>query len=186
MAGKSAALAQPDLSGLGGLLDSLAPEPATPVNSILIPVLQAVQERYGWLPREALERVSRRFRIPLSRIYGVVTFYAQFYLEPRGKHTVRVCRGTACHVRGASSVLSTVEQVLGVADGETTPDLLFSIETVACLGTCFLAPVMMIDENYYGKLDAAKVRKVFKEYKKGQRARKEPAGRKKYSRTVEQ
>lgn len=176
MAGKSAALAQPDLSGIGELLDSLAPDAATPVDSILIPVLQAIQGRYGWLPREAMERVSSRYQIPLSKIYGVVTFYAQFYLEPRGKHTVRVCRGTACHVRGASSVLSTVEQVLGVADGETTPDLLFTIETVACLGTCFLAPVMMIDENYYGMLDAAKVRKVFKEFKKGRTAEKQPAG----------
>ena len=161
--------AQPDLSDMNELLETFSREPDTPRSSILIPVLQALQERYGWLPKEILERVSSHFHIPLSRVYGVVTFYAQFYLEPRGRHTVRVCRGTACHVRGASNVMLTVEQVLGVGDGQTTPDLEFTLETVACLGTCFLAPVMMIDENYYGKLDSAKVRKVFDEYRGGRK-----------------
>ncbi len=156
-----------DLAGIDELLESYSPAPGAPLMSMLIPALQGIQGRYGWLPPEALQKVSEKLRLPLSKIYGVVTFYAQFYLEPRGRHTVRVCRGTACHVRGASTALSTVEQVLGIRDGETTPDLEFTIETVACLGTCFLAPVMMIDENYYGKLDAAKVRKVFKEFREG-------------------
>jgi NADH-quinone oxidoreductase subunit E len=160
----STAVSNLDLTDLGELLESFSPGPGVDGSSVLIPVLQGIQARYGWLPEQALAGVSRRYSIPLSQIYGVVTFYAQFYLEPRGKHTVRVCRGTACHVRGASSVLSTVEQVLGVGDGETTLDLNFSVETVACLGTCFLAPVMMIDENYYGKLTPAKVRRVFDEF----------------------
>ncbi len=162
----AASVKQPDLSGLDELLESFSLEPGSTQRSVLIPVLQAIQERYGWLPKDALRRVSEHFGIPLSNIYGVVTFYAQFYLAPRGRHTVRCCRGTACHVRGASIVLSTIEQVLGVGDGETTPEMAFTVETVACLGTCFLAPVMMIDENYYGKLDAKKVRQVFKEFRK--------------------
>lgn len=153
-----------NIEDLDDLLDSFSPDKGIPRGSVLIPVLQAIQERHGWLPEEALRQVGQRFGIPLSNIYGVVTFYAQFYLEPRGRHTVRVCRGTACHVRGASNVLSTVEQVLGISDGETTPDLQFTVETVACLGTCFLAPVMMIDEEYYGKLDPGKVRRVFEEF----------------------
>jgi NADH-quinone oxidoreductase subunit E len=160
----TATAAKQDISGIDELLDSFSPTAGVPRRSILIPLLQAIQGRFGWLPPEALERVSSRFRIPLSSIYGVVTFYAQFYLEPRGRHIVKCCRGTACHVRGATNVLSTIEQVLSISDGETTPDMQFSVETVACLGTCFLAPVMMIDENYYGKLDSAKVRKVFKEF----------------------
>jgi NADH-quinone oxidoreductase subunit E len=176
---------EPDLSGIDELLDSFLLEPGTPQKSILIPVLQAVQARCGYLPPEALRCVAAHFNIPLSSIYGVVTFYAQFYLEPRGRHTVRVCRGTACHVRGASNILSTIEQVLGVSDGETTPDLEFTIETVACLGTCFLAPVMMIDENYYGKLNSGKVRKVFEEFSgRGEpRSRKSP-GRKRKSKSA--
>jgi NADH-quinone oxidoreductase subunit E len=170
MPGESTATADIDLSGLDELLDTFIPSGTTPNSSLLIPVLQSVQERYGWLSSETLERVSSRLQIPLSQVYGVVTFYAQFYLEPRGRHTVRCCRGTACHVRGASNVLATIEQVLGVSDGETTPDLEFTVETVACLGTCFLAPVMMIDENYYGKLDSARVRSVFEEYRRAEEA----------------
>lgn len=171
--------ADTDISDIDKLLEGFSPAPGVPSMSMLIPVLQGVQERYGWLPPEALEKVAKKLKLPLAKIYGVVTFYAQFYLEPRGRHTVRVCRGTACHVRGASTVLSTVEEVLGVADGETTPDLMFTIETVACLGTCFLAPVMMIDENYYGKLDAARVRKVFKEFQEGGEEKKAKATSKK-------
>ena len=101
--------------------------------------------------------VSRGLDLPMSRVYGVVTFYSQFYLTRRGRHTVRVCRGTACHVRGGKSVLDTVKDYLGLEDGETSPDFSFSLETVACLGTCFLAPVMMVDKSYYGKLVGPKV-----------------------------
>lgn len=130
----------------------------------LIPLLQEAQEIYGYLTEEVLTAISRGLKIPLSRIYGVVTFYAQFYLTPRGRHTVRVCRGTACYVRGGRSILNTVKENLGIEEGETTKDFNFSLETVACLGTCFLAPVMMVDRNYYGKLIPQKVASIVRQY----------------------
>jgi len=132
--------------------------------SNLIGVLQDVQESFGYLPAAALAEISRRSGIPLARIYGVVSFYAQFYTEPRGRHTIRCCRGTACHVKGTRRILSAVERTLGVADGETTPDLLFYLETVACLGTCFLAPAMMIDDQYFGKLTPQRVESILRSY----------------------
>lgn len=135
-------------------------------DGVLIPVLQEAQSVYGYLPKEVLNYIGKGLKIPLSRVYGVVTFYAQFYLTPRGRHTVRVCRGTACHVRGGRSILNTVKQNLGIEDGETTPDLNFSLETVACLGTCFLAPVMMVDRNYYGKLIPQRVPSIIQPYAK--------------------
>jgi NADH-quinone oxidoreductase subunit E len=131
----------------------------------LIGLLQEVQERFGYLPREALSEISHRTRIPLSRIYGVVTFYAQFYTEPRGRHTVRCCRGTACHVKGAGRALEAVKKQLGIEEGETTEDMVFYLETVACLGTCFLAPVMMIDNQYFGLLTPQKAERVLRSYR---------------------
>ena len=118
----------------------------------LIPLLQQIQDEYGYLPASVLEEVSERTGIPTSRIYGVITFYAQFSLEPRGRNTVRCCRGTACHVRGSKAVREAVAGALGVGEGETRADHQFSFETVACLGTCFLAPVMMVNERYFGLL----------------------------------
>jgi len=132
----------------------------------LIPILQEAQGIYGYLPEPVLACISRQLRVPFSRVFGVVTFYAQFYLTPRGRHTVRVCRGTACHVRGGRAILNTVKENLGVEDGETTPDLNFSLETVACLGTCFLAPVMMVDRSYYGKLIPQRVSSIIQPYAK--------------------
>jgi NADH-quinone oxidoreductase subunit E len=131
----------------------------------LIGALQEVQSRFGYLPRAALEKISRRTRIPLSRIYGVVTFYAQFYTEPRGRHTILCCRGTACHVKGAPRVLEAIERQLGVREGESTPDLTFYLGTVACLGTCFLAPVMMIDHEYFGQLTLQKIETILRDYR---------------------
>jgi NADH:ubiquinone oxidoreductase subunit E len=141
-----------DLSKVEEILQSHGKEEAS-----LIPVLQQVQEKFGYLPEEVLVAVGRGLNVPLSRIYGVVTFYSQFYLTRRGKHTVKVCRGTACHVKGGKSVINAAKGFLGLEDGETTADFNFSLETVACLGTCFLAPVMMVDRTYYGKLVAQKV-----------------------------
>jgi NADH-quinone oxidoreductase subunit E len=126
----------------------------------LIPILQKTQDIYGYLPAEALAEISRATRIPLSKVYGVVTFYAQFSLVPKGKHTVRVCRGTACHVRGGKSVLTTAKRVLGVGDGETTEDMMFTLETVACLGACALAPVAVVDGTYYGKVTAQRMEQI--------------------------
>lgn len=132
--------------------------------SNLIAVLQDVQERIGYLPRFSLEEISLRTGIPLSRVYGVVSFYAQFYTEPHGKHTIRCCRGTACHVKGAPRVLDSVERILGITEGQTTDDLAFYLETVACLGTCFLAPAMMISDQYFGKLTPQRVERILRSY----------------------
>ena len=130
----------------------------------LIPVLQEAQEIYGYLTEEVLDYIGKRLHIPTSRIFGVVTFYAQFYRTPRGRHTVRVCRGTACHVRGGKHVLRAVQQHLGIGENETTPDFKFTFETVACLGACALSPVLLVDKNYYGKLTPGKVEQVLKQY----------------------
>jgi len=138
------------------VLDSLGLSPG--VN--LIGVLQEVQERFGYLPPAALEQIARLTRTPLSRVYGVVSFYAQFYTEPRGRHTVRACRGTACHVRGGKKVIQAIEGLLGIGDGQTTEDMMFSFETVACLGACALSPVMVIDGAYYGKTTPRRAEEV--------------------------
>jgi NADH-quinone oxidoreductase E subunit len=130
----------------------------------MIPILQEAQEVYGYLSEELLAAIGKRLRIPLSRIYGVVTFYAQFYTTPRGRYTVRVCRGTACHVRGGKNVLKAVQRHLGIGEGETTADFKFTFETVACLGACALSPVLLVNKNYYGKLTPAKVEQVLKQY----------------------
>ena len=142
------------------LLDELNVSP----ESNLIGLLQDVQGRIGYLPPAALEQISRRTKIRLSRVYGVVSFYAQFYTEPHGRHTILCCRGTACHVKGASGVLDAIERTLEIKDGESTADLRFYLETVACLGTCFLAPVMMIDNEYFGKLTPQRVEAILKSY----------------------
>ena len=118
----------------------------------VIPVLQKAQEIYGWLPREVLEEISREMNFPLSRIYGVVTFYSQFYLSRRGRHIVRQCDGTACHVRGAARIIDVVENHLGIQAGETTPDYRITYEVVYCLGSCGLAPVAMVDDRVVGHL----------------------------------
>jgi len=131
----------------------------------LIGILQDVQERFGYLSAEALDEISRRTRVPLARIYGVVSFYAQFYTSPRGRHTIRCCRGTACHVKGAGRVLDAVRRTLGIDEGQTTDDMMFYLETVACVGTCFLAPVMMIDNQYFGRLTPRRVESIFESYR---------------------
>ena len=132
--------------------------------SLLIPILQETQKVYGYLPAKTLERVAEYVDVPLSHIYGLVTFYAQFYLTPRGRNTVRVCRGTACHVRGGPSILRAAEVALGIKEGETTSDFKFSLETIACFGTCFLSPVMMVNNDYYGKLLPENVDTILKQY----------------------
>ena len=131
---------------------------------VLISVLQEVQAEFGWVPRQAMERIARALNVSLGQVYGVLTFYAQFYLTPRGRNTIRVCRGTACHVRGTNANLRAVERILGIKEGETANDFKFSLETVACLGTCFLAPVMMVNRSYYGKLTPSKVETALKQY----------------------
>ena len=118
----------------------------------IIPLLQRLQDTYGYLPPDVVLKACEETTLPASRVFGVATFYSQFSLEPRGKHLVRCCRGTACHVRGGHRVQDTLEKTMGVSDGETTDDLLFSLESVACLGACALAPVMVVDKTYHGKM----------------------------------
>lgn len=130
----------------------------------LIPILQEVQETCGYLPEGILTYVSERSKVPLSKIYGIVTFYAQFYLVPRGRNTIKICLGTACHVKGAKRVLAKLEEALGIKVGGTSSDSKFTLEIVRCLGTCFLAPVMMINRDYFGKLTPDKVGKILKQY----------------------
>ncbi len=130
----------------------------------LIPIIQDAQDAIGWLPEDALLEVADHLGVPEAEVYGVVTFYAQFYLEPQGKHRVRVCRGTACHVRGSGQIRQLIESKLGVAEGETTEDLLFTLETVACVGCCALSPVMMVDDTYYGRMTPEKADTVLNTY----------------------
>ena len=130
----------------------------------LIPLLQNLQEAYGYLPPEVLTEVSQRTGIPTSRMYGVITFYAQFSIKPRGRHTVRCCTGTACHVRGGKEIGESVRHELDVEEGGTTADRRFTVESVACLGTCFLAPVMMVDNEYFGMLTPAKARAALRKF----------------------
>lgn len=128
----------------------------------LIPLLQGTQDLYGFIPREAFEKLSDRTGIPLSDMFGVATFYAQFRLSPVGKHIIKVCHGTACHVQNAKEITEALEESLGVKDGQTTDDRLFTLESVACLGCCSLAPVMMISEQTYGKLTGNEAVRIIK------------------------
>ena len=122
------------------------------VEGAAIPVLQKTQEIFGYLPAEALNRISRSLGMPLSQLYGVATFYAQFYLTRRGRHTIRVCDGTACHVRGAPKIIDALEAELGIKAGETTADYRATLEVVYCLGSCGLAPVTVIDDQVIGRM----------------------------------
>ena len=126
----------------------------------LIPILQETQEQFRYLPAEAMREIARFLRMPESTVYGVSTFYAQFKLTPLGRRIVRICRGTACHVRGAAKVLAEVEKRLGIKPGETTDDLEYTLETVACIGACALAPTMTIDNETHGKMTVKKVAEV--------------------------
>lgn len=130
----------------------------------LIPILQQIQDAYGYLPAEILSEVSKQTGLNANHMYGVATFYEQFHLEPRGRHTIKCCRGTACHVRGSRELINVLERELDVEEGQTTEDRRFTFETVACLGTCFLAPVIMINEDYYGNVKASKIKSILDRY----------------------
>jgi len=129
----------------------------------LLGLLQEIQSEFNHVPPEALSVVAQRLRVPLSQVYGVTTFYNSFSLEPRGKHTVTCCLGTACHVRGGQRIANEVQRVLGVEPGQTTEDGEFTFETVRCLGSCALAPVVMIDGRYHSKVTARKLRKLLRD-----------------------
>lgn len=130
----------------------------------LIGILQDIQARFNYLPREALVRVSERMEIPLSQVFGVATFFKAFSLTPRGRHQINVCLGTACHVRGGTRILEKLERDLKVEAGRTSEDLRFSLESVRCLGCCSLGPVVVIDDDTYGRLNQEKVSKLLDQY----------------------
>lgn len=134
------------------------------IKGALIPVLQEAQDAYGYLPKEVIQNIAEKMNIPVSQIYGVVTFYSQFHLKPRGRNIIRVCLGTACHVRGGKAILTAIEDNLHVKAGSTTPDLLFTLETVACIGACGLAPVLMINDDTYGRLTPEGIPEILSKY----------------------
>jgi NADH-quinone oxidoreductase subunit E len=129
--------------------------------SDLIPVLQEAQEKFRYLPTEVMLEIARFLRIPAGTVFGVSTFYAQFKFVPTGKRIVRVCRGTACHVRGGARILREVEKRLGIKPGENTEDMEYTLETVACIGACALAPTMTVDKETHGQMTTKKVSEVF-------------------------
>jgi len=130
----------------------------------LIAILQDIQAEHNYLPESALEEASQKLRIPLSAIYGMATFYAAFSLKPRGKHTINVCMGTACHVRGAPRVLDRAREVLKIEVGQTTSDKLFTLNTVFCLGACALGPLVVINKKYYGNLAPSDFESILKKH----------------------
>ena len=137
-------------------------------NATVVALLQAIHDEYSYLPEEALRDVSTEVDIPLSTLYSLATFYATFRLEPMGKHHVCVCMGTACHVKGAEKLVETLERDLGVARGETTSDGEYTLDTVNCLGACALAPLVVADDEYYGKMDQKTLEKVRKGLSEGE------------------
>lgn len=143
------------------ILEEMAPV----TEGAIIPLLQKIQGAYGYIPKDIVLDVARRTGLPASRMFGVATFYAQFRLKPGGRHTIRVCRGTACHVRGSKDLLDALMRRLGVEEGDTSDDGRFTIEAVACLGTCFLAPVIMVDGDYYGGMSPDKIDEVLCKYR---------------------
>lgn len=147
-----------DLSLIDGVLDEYADIPGS-----LITVLQNTQDIYGYLPKQAIEKISYRMNIAASEIMGVGTFYTQFRFQPVGKYLIMLCQGTACHVNSSQLILETIKDELHIEDGETTEDGLFSLKCVACLGCCSLSPVMMINDNTYGSLTPEKTKQILKE-----------------------
>ncbi len=172
-----------DLGRLEGHIKSLNHRLST---SDVIPLLQYTQDSYGYLPKPALELISRQTRIPMSRVFGVASFYGQFSFIPKGKYTIKVCVGTACHVRGAENVKNRIGELLGIKDGETTGDYRFTLESVACLGTCALGPIVVIGsskkaesccggpmkpavalgDKFYGQVSPEKVQEILERYSK--------------------
>lgn len=152
-----------DLKQIEGVLDELAK-----VKGSLITILQKTQDIYGYLPKDAIIYISERTGIAKSEIMGVATFYTQFRLIPVGKYLIMLCQGTACHVNSSELILQTIKDELGIEDGETTEDGLFSLKCVACLGCCSLSPVMMINESTYGSLTPEKTKKILKELREAE------------------
>jgi NADH-quinone oxidoreductase subunit E len=126
----------------------------------LIPILQQIQQAFGYLPEDAMSQISDFVNVPECSIYGVATFYAQFKFVPVGRNVIKVCRGTGCYVKGAPRLLDEIEAKLGIKDGETTPDMEYTLETVACFGSCALAPVVVVNDRVYGNVTVEKMREI--------------------------
>jgi NADH:ubiquinone oxidoreductase subunit E len=157
------------------LLKEFTPEQVSKLNEIikkhkgkpggLIPVLEEAQVALEYLPISVQKKIAKELNLPLSRVYGVVTFYSFFTMTPRGKNTVRVCLGTACYVRGGKAIYETLEKEFGITEGETTPDRMFTLETVRCLGACGLGPVVVVNEDVHGRVKSSKVREILNQYR---------------------
>jgi NADH:ubiquinone oxidoreductase subunit E len=157
------------------LLKDFTSEQVTQLNKIidkhrdkpggLIPVLEEAQVSLEYLPMSVQKKIAKELNLPLSRVYGVVTFYSFFTMTPRGKHTVRVCLGTACYVRGGKAIAETLQKEFGINEGETTPDRMFTLETIRCLGACGLGPVVVVDKDVHGRIKPSKVKEILAQYK---------------------
>ena len=157
------------------LLNNFTPEQVAELDKIikkhkgkpggLIPVLEEAQVALEYLPMSVQKKIAKELNLPLSRVYGVVTFYSFFTMTPRGKHTVRTCLGTACYVRGGKAIAETLQKELGINEGETTPDRMFTLETVRCLGACGLGPVVVVDEDLHGRVKSSKVKEMLIQYR---------------------
>lgn len=147
------------ISELDTILDKYEGE-----REMLIEILLDVQEEFNWISPEAARGIAQRLGIPLTQIYRVASFYKTLKLTPRGQHLIRVCLGTACHVRGGPIVMDLVKEILGIDEDETTPDMKFTLERVNCLGCCALGPVVVIDEDYHGKVQTTKVKEILESY----------------------
>ena len=139
----------------------------------VISILQDIQAEYHYLPETVLRLVAKHLELPLIQVYGVATFFKAFSLKPRGEHLIKLCVGTACHVRGAQSVLDEVKRRLGIEAGETTGDMMFTLETVNCLGACALGPIMVVDDEYHGEMSPGKVRTIINNCKRETRNRRQ-------------
>lgn len=138
-----------------------------PEKRFLLAVLQDIQRHYNYLPKEAMETVAEYLDIPIVKVCAIATFYKAFSLKPKGKYIIKVCDGTACHIKGSMNLLAEIKNILGLEPGETTADGLFSLETVACIGACGLAPVAVINEEYHGNLTPASLREILQKYQGG-------------------
>ena len=155
MADKSEIAVEVDLEKVKQIVDEYSQQ-----RWALIPLVQRIQNEVGFIPPQSIPIIAKGLGLFPSQVQGVISFYEQLYTEPRGRQVVRVCRGTACHVRGGARILREVEKRLGIKPGQTTDDLEYSLETIACFGSCALAPVIVVDQNVYGRMTAAKVREI--------------------------
>ena len=153
---------------------SLITQPAPPPGGALLARLHAINAEYGYLPEQDLRVAADELVVPLSQIYSAATFYSAFSFRPRGRHTVQVCLGTACYIRGGDRLLEKLETTLGVKQGETTEDGMFTIETVHCLGSCSMSPVIRVDEDTYGRLKVDRISRVLKKYRSPESGEKVP------------